>query len=109
MIYAVRSNGASDPKQLDRVLAEIEESPGIVLYTLLDDELLQRLEAHCRELSLNQEPPIFQGSVLGHPLLRDHRIAVGGSRHQERCWRAFRVLAAGAGKTVQSRICDLPV
>ena len=27
-------------KQLDRVLAEIEESPGIVLYTLLDDELL---------------------------------------------------------------------
>src|SRR6059058_5189323 len=39
-------------KQLDRVLAEIEESPGIVLYTLLDDELLQRLESHCRELSL---------------------------------------------------------
>src|SRR5215212_3684099 len=39
-------------KQLDRVLAEIEESPGIVLYTLLDDELLRRLEKHCRELSL---------------------------------------------------------
>jgi regulator of PEP synthase PpsR (kinase-PPPase family) len=39
-------------KQLDRVLAEIEESPGIVLYTLLDDELLHRLEKHCRELSL---------------------------------------------------------
>src|SRR5262245_19124065 len=36
-------------KQLDRVLAEIEESPGIVLYTLLDDELLQRLENHCRD------------------------------------------------------------
>src|SRR3989441_12034020 len=39
-------------KQLDRVLAEIEEAPGIVLYTLLDDELLQRLEKHCRDLSL---------------------------------------------------------
>src|SRR5438309_2374373 len=39
-------------KQLDRVLAEIEESPGIVLYTLLDGVLLQRLENHCRELSL---------------------------------------------------------
>jgi [pyruvate, water dikinase]-phosphate phosphotransferase / [pyruvate, water dikinase] kinase len=39
-------------KQLDRVLAEIEESPGIVLYTLLDDDLAQRLEGHCRELSL---------------------------------------------------------
>src|SRR5436190_117900 len=39
-------------KQLDRVLAEIEESPGIVLYTLLDDELLERLENRCREMSL---------------------------------------------------------
>jgi regulator of PEP synthase PpsR (kinase-PPPase family) len=39
-------------KQLDRVLAEIEEAPGIVLYTLLDDELLRRLEKHCRELGL---------------------------------------------------------
>src|SRR5947199_604787 len=39
-------------KQLDRVLAEIEEAPGLVLYTLLDDELMHRLEARCRELSL---------------------------------------------------------
>jgi [pyruvate, water dikinase]-phosphate phosphotransferase / [pyruvate, water dikinase] kinase len=39
-------------KQLDRVLAEIEEAPGIVLYTLLDDDLMHRLEARCRELSL---------------------------------------------------------
>jgi regulator of PEP synthase PpsR (kinase-PPPase family) len=39
-------------KQLERVLAEIEASPGIVLYTLLDSELSQRLEAKCRELSL---------------------------------------------------------
>ena len=39
-------------KQLDRVLAEIEESPGIVLYTLLEDDLVERLEQKCRELSL---------------------------------------------------------
>src|SRR5947209_7512988 len=39
-------------KQLDRVLAEIEESPGIVLYTLLEDDLVSRLEEHCRELSV---------------------------------------------------------
>ena len=31
-------------KQLERVLAEIEEAPGIVLYTLLDEELTERLE-----------------------------------------------------------------
>jgi [pyruvate, water dikinase]-phosphate phosphotransferase / [pyruvate, water dikinase] kinase len=39
-------------KQLDAVLAEIEESPGIVLYTLLEDDLVSRLEEKCRELSL---------------------------------------------------------
>jgi len=39
-------------KQLDRVLQEIEEAPGIVLYTLLEDDLLHRLEAKCRELGL---------------------------------------------------------
>src|SRR5579859_6374738 len=39
-------------KQLDRVLGEIEESPGIVLYTLLEEDLVQRLETKCRELGL---------------------------------------------------------
>jgi regulator of PEP synthase PpsR (kinase-PPPase family) len=39
-------------KQLDRVLAEIEEAPGIILYTLLEDDLAKRLEDKCRELSV---------------------------------------------------------
>ena len=39
-------------RQLDRVLAEIDEAPGIVLYTLLEDELVARLEKHCKVLSL---------------------------------------------------------
>jgi regulator of PEP synthase PpsR (kinase-PPPase family) len=39
-------------KQLDRVLAEIEESPGIVLYTLLEENLVERLEGKCRDLGL---------------------------------------------------------
>jgi regulator of PEP synthase PpsR (kinase-PPPase family) len=55
---AVRTN-----KQLDHVLAEIEEEPGVVLYTLLDTALIERLEDTCRELSL----PCL--SVLG-PVLR---------------------------------------
>jgi regulator of PEP synthase PpsR (kinase-PPPase family) len=46
-------------KQLDRVLAEIEASPGIVLYTLLDIDLTERLESKCRELGL----PVM--SILG--------------------------------------------
>lgn len=36
-------------KQLDRVITEIEGNPGIVLYTLVDKELSDRLEAQCRE------------------------------------------------------------
>jgi regulator of PEP synthase PpsR (kinase-PPPase family) len=39
-------------KQLDRVLSEIEDAPGLVLYTLLDDELAQKLEEKCRGLGL---------------------------------------------------------
>jgi regulator of PEP synthase PpsR (kinase-PPPase family) len=39
-------------KQLDRVLAELEDAPGIVLYTLLEDDLVKRLEDRCRELSM---------------------------------------------------------
>jgi len=36
-----------NPSQLDRVIAEIEDAPGIVLFTLVDKELSQRLEASC--------------------------------------------------------------
>lgn len=36
-------------KQLDRVLSEIEANPGIVLYTLVDRELSDRLTSRCKE------------------------------------------------------------
>src|SRR5579871_1422787 len=62
---AVRTN-----KQLDRVLTEIEESPGMVLYTLLDQALVERLEAKCRELGL----PCL--SILG-PVLGLFRAYLG--------------------------------
>jgi len=50
-------------KQLDRVLQEIEESPGIVLFTLLENELVSRLEAKCQEInspSLSIIGPVMQ-------------------------------------------------
>ncbi|MGZ3409895.1 MAG: pyruvate, water dikinase regulatory protein [Xanthobacteraceae bacterium] len=50
-------------KQLDRVLAEIEAEPGIVLYTLLDEELVERLETKCSTLGVPCR------SILG-PVLR---------------------------------------
>lgn len=38
------------PKQLKRVLIELEKQPGIVLFTLLDDPLRKQLEDKCRAL-----------------------------------------------------------
>jgi len=43
--YLVRS-----PRQLERVLKEIEGAPGIVLYTITDGGLRDTLENRCREL-----------------------------------------------------------
>ncbi len=36
-------------RQLDQVIAEIEASPGVVLYTLVEETLSGRLETFCRE------------------------------------------------------------
>ena len=36
------------PAQLDRVLSEIESSPGVVLYTLVETELSGKLESFCQ-------------------------------------------------------------
>jgi [pyruvate, water dikinase]-phosphate phosphotransferase / [pyruvate, water dikinase] kinase len=50
-------------KQLDRVLDEIEEAPGIVLFTLLEKDLVQKLEAKCRDInvpSLSIIGPVMQ-------------------------------------------------
>jgi len=57
-------------KQLDRVLGEIEGSPGIVLYTLLERDLADRLEEKCRQFGI----PCL--SILG-PVLQLFRSYLG--------------------------------
>ncbi|MCP3379027.1 MULTISPECIES: pyruvate, water dikinase regulatory protein [unclassified Bradyrhizobium] len=50
-------------KQLDRVLDEIEEAPGIVLFTLLEKDLVSRLEDKCKAInvpSLSIIGPVMQ-------------------------------------------------
>jgi [pyruvate, water dikinase]-phosphate phosphotransferase / [pyruvate, water dikinase] kinase len=59
--------------QLERVIAEIEASPGIVLYTLLDAALTGRLESKCRELGV----PCL--SILG-PVLQLLQSYLGAER-----------------------------
>jgi regulator of PEP synthase PpsR (kinase-PPPase family) len=63
-------------KQLDRVLSEIESNPGIVLYTLVDNEIRGRLKERCRDLGvpyLSVMAPIvrlFQSYLGGEPTPR---------------------------------------
>src|SRR5579859_6443872 len=49
-------------RDLDRTIQEIETNPGIVLYTLVEPELAERLERSCREMGapvLSVLQPIF--------------------------------------------------
>jgi regulator of PEP synthase PpsR (kinase-PPPase family) len=59
-------------KQLDRVLAEIEEAPGIVLFTLLEQELVERLEQKCQEINI---PSL---SIIG-PVMQLFQAYLGSS------------------------------
>ena len=59
-------------KQLERVLKEVEQAPGIVLYTVVKKELIDEIERRCRELkvpSLHVLEPIMKvfESYLGAP------------------------------------------
>jgi [pyruvate, water dikinase]-phosphate phosphotransferase / [pyruvate, water dikinase] kinase len=63
-------------KQLEHVIAELEEEPGIVLYTLVDRALGERLESACRELGIpcaSVLEPVLQ-------LLQNYLGAAGGRR-----------------------------
>jgi regulator of PEP synthase PpsR (kinase-PPPase family) len=59
-------------KQLDRVLSEIEEAPGIVLFTLLEKDLVGRLEAKCQEINI---PSL---SIIG-PVMQLFQAYLGAS------------------------------
>lgn len=70
-------------KQLDRVLAEIEESPGIVLFTLLEEDLVSRLETKCKDMnipSLSIIGPVLQlfqaylGTATAHRVGAQHTL-----------------------------------
>lgn len=63
-------------KQLDRVLSEIEEAPGIVLFTLLEKDLVGKIEAKCRELNI---PSL---SVLG-PVLQLFQAYLGADSNHK--------------------------
>ncbi len=62
--------------QIDRVLQEIEANPGIVLYTLVDKEIRERLKGRCRQIGvpfmsvLAPVVQLFQSYLGGEPTPR---------------------------------------
>lgn len=40
------------PRQLDRVLQEIERAPGVVMYTIVSSDMRRRLEDHCQKVGV---------------------------------------------------------
>jgi [pyruvate, water dikinase]-phosphate phosphotransferase / [pyruvate, water dikinase] kinase len=73
--YLVRSS-----RQLERILREIENAPGVVMFTLSNDDMRERLEARCRELGMPctavLDPVLDMLSrYLGQEL--NHRIGAG--------------------------------
>jgi regulator of PEP synthase PpsR (kinase-PPPase family) len=60
------------PKQIDRLLLEIEQEPGIILYTLVDRVMAAMLEEGCRDIGV----PCF--SVLD-PVLQVFQSYLGAS------------------------------
>jgi len=68
-------------KQLDRVLAEIEEAPGIVLFTLLEKDLVERLEAKCKEINIPSLSIIGPVMQLFHAYLGATTTGRVGAQH----------------------------
>lgn len=68
-------------KQLDRVLAEIEEAPGIVLFTLLEEDLVGRLENKCKEINIPSLSIIGPVMQLFHAYLGATTTGRVGAQH----------------------------
>jgi [pyruvate, water dikinase]-phosphate phosphotransferase / [pyruvate, water dikinase] kinase len=67
--------------QLERVVSEIEAAPGIVLYTLVDQELASRLEEACRASSSPHPSVLAPVHALLQSYLGAHSTARPGAQH----------------------------
>jgi regulator of PEP synthase PpsR (kinase-PPPase family) len=67
--------------QLERVLSEIENAPGIVLYTLVEQDLAERLEEVCRATSSPHLSVLAPVHTLLSSYLGAHSTARPGAQH----------------------------
>jgi [pyruvate, water dikinase]-phosphate phosphotransferase / [pyruvate, water dikinase] kinase len=69
------------PAQLERVIAEIEAAPGIVLYTLVEQPLSGRLEEACRSFGVPHLSVLAPVHQLFQSYLGAHSTARPGAQH----------------------------
>ncbi|MDQ0468063.1 pyruvate, water dikinase regulatory protein [Labrys wisconsinensis] len=68
-------------RQLEQVLAEIETAPGIVLHTLVEEQLAARLEQSCREAGCPSMPVLAPITHLFHAYLGVEILVRPGAQH----------------------------
>jgi regulator of PEP synthase PpsR (kinase-PPPase family) len=68
-------------RQLDQVLTEIETAPGIVLHTLVEEQLAARLEQSCREAGCPSMPVLAPVTHLFHAYLGVEVLVRPGAQH----------------------------
>ena len=69
------------PAQLERVISEIEQAPGIVLYTLVEADLAGRLEEACRATGSPHLSVLAPVHTLLQIYLGAHPTARPGAQH----------------------------
>ena len=68
-------------QHLDRIMAEIAANPGLVFYTLVNDDTRARLEEHCRTLALPVVPVLDAAVDALEAALGQHPKARPGRQH----------------------------
>jgi [pyruvate, water dikinase]-phosphate phosphotransferase / [pyruvate, water dikinase] kinase len=68
-------------RQLDRVISEIENEPGIVLYTLVETELVERLRKACEEIGCPSLPVLEAVHQLFQSYLGVATTPKAGAQH----------------------------
>ena len=71
------------PAQIDRIAADLEEAPGIVLYTLVDSDLSKLLEQKCRDIGVPCVSVLeLCPSASGITRISENRIAASKSNRR---------------------------
>ena len=68
-------------QHLDRILSEIAAAPGLVLFTLVNPEIRQRLEDRCRALGLPSVPALDTVTAVLEDMLGQQAKARPGRQH----------------------------